>query len=373
MSASIFLDPDGVPWPETPAGRMVRDWVEPMMRAGTRASVANADAPLGVLITGDAALPFTVGHRPAPHTSYVVDPYSHYIRYGREEVPKLSSVWERLFTRLLLGPLARLCRWGRLSKVVMANNWLLSTNLYPPLSQAQVGAAVDALRAAYPDHAIVLRSVDEATRAELLGHCRALGARMVFSRRVNILGPDEPKAWRRNNIKNDERLRRRTALERGGARDFTRLASLYGQLYLDKYSPLNPQFTPAMLERLHRLGLMRFVTYSHEGRVAAVCGSVSLDGVSTAPVVGYDTGADPQLGLYRLAYLEMIEAGRSAGVTVNCSAGVAHFKRLRGARPALEYNAVFDAHLSWRRRLPWRALQAVTDRLVVPLMVRQDL
>ena len=275
----------------------------------------------------------------------------------------------------------------KLDYVELAGTWVraleLPIPLYPPLSEAQVAAATEALRGAYPDHAVVFRSVDEATRPALLAHCRALGARLVFSRRVNILGPDTPEAWRRNNIKNDERLRRRTPLRRealtrdpsgpGPAPDFSRLAALYGKLYLDKYSPLNPQFTPAMLQRLHESGLMRFVTYAQGDQVGAVSGTVSLAGVSTAPVVGYDTDADPQLGLYRLAYLETLEAGRSPGVTVNCSAGVAQFKRLRGARPALEYNAVFDDHLSWRRRLPWRVLQVVTDRLVVPLMVQQDL
>jgi hypothetical protein len=58
---------------------------------------------------------------------------------------------------------------------------------------------------------------------------------------------------------------------------------------------------------------------------------------------------------------------------LNLSAGAAHFKRLRGGVPAIEYSAVFSHHLPQSTRRALGALRMLTTKLGVPIMKRFEL
>jgi len=55
---------------------------------------------------------------------------------------------------------------------------------------------------------------------------------------------------------------------------------------------------------------------------------------------------------------------------LNLSAGAAHFKRLRGGEPTIEYSAVLSRHLPVATRRTLRALGVLTTRLGIPIMKR---
>jgi hypothetical protein len=55
---------------------------------------------------------------------------------------------------------------------------------------------------------------------------------------------------------------------------------------------------------------------------------------------------------------------------VHFSAGVGHFKRLRGGVHAIEYNAVYDLHLPEYRSLPWACLQTLLDAMEILIVQR---
>jgi hypothetical protein len=106
-----------------------------------------------------------------------------------------------------------------------------------------------------------------------------------------------------------------------------------------------------------------------EGVVMAVAGMWSVDGIMTPPVVGYDTARPRREGLYRIATWMFMERALEAGWRLHASAGAAHFKRQRGAKGAIEWNAYHARHLPRRRRLAVEALAAILTRFAVPMMV----
>jgi len=57
---------------------------------------------------------------------------------------------------------------------------------------------------------------------------------------------------------------------------------------------------------------------------------------------------------------------------LNLSAGAEAFKMLRGARPRLEYEAVFARHLPLVRRLPWRILPYLTQAYFKEALARLE-
>ncbi len=62
----------------------------------------------------------------------------------------------------------------RARDTVHVNNWLLSTNLYPALSEAQIRAITTHLIARFPTHAIAWRSVNTVAGEALLNAHRRL-------------------------------------------------------------------------------------------------------------------------------------------------------------------------------------------------------
>lgn len=152
-----------------------------------------------------------------------------------------------------------------------------------------------------------------------------------------------------------------------------RIVELYDMLYLEKYSHLNPMFTRRWIRHVHANNLLDFIAFERDGRIDAVAGTFTRARVATPPLFGYDTRLPQDEGLYRLIFAATSRACRKRGDLLNFSAGVSEFKRNRGCVPSLEYHAVFDGHLPRYRRVPWRALQELCDRWVVPLMEERNL
>jgi hypothetical protein len=352
-----------------------------LVREGPRPFVDNVDAEVRALMADDAVLPLLIvdGECASPN-AYVCSPTTHYIDYARREV-ELELAGRPLLRSLLppvLEALRPLLRWSQAERIVYVNNWLLSTNLYPKLGRAALQAIRESLTAGFPSHAIVFRSLNEGLNSELIGELKRLGFRRVFSRQVYLLDPRDGGFRRRNNYGNDRRLRQRSPYRGLGAGAIAptaagRLCALYRDLYLDKYSPYNPQLTPYYVERALQEGWLTISALALGEQIDGVLGTIVQQGVLTAPLVGYDRSRGEGAGLYRLLMLELIEQAWERQLILHLSSGAASFKRLRGAEPQIEYSLVYDRHLPPRRQLPWRLLERLSRRVIIPLMRRYGL
>ncbi len=175
---------DQVPWPASPDGAYAHRVLDPLVRRGPRRYIDNVDAEVYVLMAGEIVLPVVVSHpHPVITNSYVCSPTNHYIDYGKREVELELSNRRVLRTilPLLLDAFKPLLRWSRFEQVVYVNNWLLSTNLYPPLDPAMIGSIRDALIRRFPGYVIIFRSVNERLNAPLLHDLIRLQFQPVFS------------------------------------------------------------------------------------------------------------------------------------------------------------------------------------------------
>lgn len=362
-------------WPPADRGRPM---LEALVREGPAPFLRNVRAHVQALAAGGAVLPLVrIDHPPAQPNAYVCSPTTHYVAYAQREVElELGDrpVLRRLFPPLLasLRPLFRL---GQVERAVYVNNWLLSTNLYPALDARAPATILRGLIAAYPDHVIVWRSLNEALNGPLIAHLEALGCLRVFSRQVYLLDPRDGTFRRRNNYAHDRRLARRTPYRWRDATDLpphqaVRLAALYHDLYIAKYSPYNPQLTPYAIARMLSSGWLTASVLEQDGQIDGVLGTISQAGVITAPLVGYDRSRDEREGLYRLLMLALVERAAAADQILHLSSGAASFKRLRGAEPHSEFSLIYAGHLTPLRRAPWDLLAALSQQAIIPLMQR---
>lgn len=376
---SELFDPLEGPRSGWPAGAEAeRAYLEAFARQGSTALIANLRTRVLGLKAGKRILPVTVNEAEYGD-SYVCLPHSAYALYAKDELRIVDvGAWRPGLSALAGGAGAAL-RAARANRIVQVDNWMLSTNLHGDASGWDIDAIRRLLVERYPDHVIAVRCLDAWSDARLLDRFREAGWRLLPSRQVWVID-DIGRDWRpHRDSRRDLTLLRATpcgldemAELRPG--DAARIAELYGMLYLDRYSTLNPAFTEAYVEMTHRAGVFTYRGLRDpDGRLAAVVGCFIRGGVLTTPVVGYDTARPASEGLYRMASALFTLLAETRGLRLHGSAGAASFKRNRGARPVLEYCAYYVDHLSAFRRSVIRGAETLLNRVAAPLMKERQL
>ena len=364
---------------------------------------------------------------PTSKETYVTSLRAHYVWYAHDEVrvhvrnPVVAAVAH--FVLNVVDVAAALCR---LDDAVFVNNLLVSTNLYPARAIPNPAHVTKELVDLFPTRAIVWRSLDPVTTPTLLRDLQhSPDVVLLFSRLVNHFDPTEAGVWRRSALNSDalvyeraigavradvravqkgaltlEELHARAASRPDDAQNHAyllqvlptnacetdpslpkRLQELYASLYLAKYSPHNPDYSPAFFRHAIQTGMWRVTVLRKrhgpdQGRVDGFIACIEMGEWLTSPALGYDASVQEQsLGdnasLYAtLQFNAMLEA-RSRGRKLNMSGGVAAYKRARGAKSCVEFVAVSCQHLSWPRRAFVRVLGWLSAHVVVPLVSRK--
>lgn len=343
------------------------------------ALIDNVNARMALLDTGTQQFPVSITEGTEPDDNcYVVSPQTAYSGYAREELKRLGRPWLTWPLKLLTQGADYLLSAAKVDKLVLVNNWLLSTNLYPTdWNVAELPAITDLLQRIFPEHGFGFRSLNDFSHHGLRQRLEALGYLSIPSRQVYLFdgraGRQAP-FLKHHNTRLDATLLRRSRYEvvPGSAlsdADFQRIEHLYNLLYLDKYCTLNPHYSAQWMQRGQREGWLDVrALRSPDGRIDGALAWFANAAVLSTPIVGYDTALPQRAGLYRqLTRLCLQEAVERCQV-LNFSSGAAEFKRLRGGQPQIEYSLIHVAHLSWGRRLVWTALSRLLHGIGVPMM-----
>ncbi|WP_186829264.1 hypothetical protein, partial [Ralstonia sp. TCR112] len=348
--------------------------------------VANLVTQVDVVEAGGLPLPVTINGSEdrADHAenAWVCSPITTYGRYAAEESERLMPRMLRPVLRGAIGLADAWMRHAQLDRAVAVNNWLVSTNLYPSAAAFDLEALARTCRERWPDRAIWLRSLNTIQHADWLRAATAAGFDLIPTRQVYLflqLQRASRVSELRRDLRRDLKLLDATPLtfvphDALTDTDFAQAERLYAQLYLDKYSALNPRYTAAFLRAWHAAGLLECAGFRDaQGVLRAVVGVFGQGPLLTAPIVGYDTTWPQQAGLYRLLMAHVLRLTITRDAELNLSAGAAHFKRLRGGVPAIEMSAVYCRHLPPATRRAVAVLRTLTTRIGVPIMQRFQL
>jgi hypothetical protein len=339
----------------------------------TRPMIANVQCRVDAVQAGGVVFPVTINDD-EPDNAWVCSPLTTYGRYAVEEVDRLGRPLLAAPLRVLAARAAAWLRHADIDRAVAVNNWLVSTNAYPRLHDIDLNSVVAQVRECWPAHAVWFRSLNTAHHADWLRALSDMGFVLVPSRQVYLFDDIERLSRERTDLKRDlAMLSRQDAVGHLSHHfddvDLERVAELYTELYIGKYSGLNPRYGAALIAAWHRANLLELHGIRDaQGVLQGAVGMLRFGDLLTSPIVGYNTALPARQGLYRmLAALVLRQAGRD-GCMVNLSAGVAHFKRQRGGEPAIEYSAVLVSHMPARTQRAVRVLGAITSHLGVPIM-----
>lgn len=363
----LAVDDPAIAWGDPAVGRYIRA----LAGLGPAGALDNARFSLAALQLRDRAVPLLLPQ--GPQACWLTSSVVTYGRSLRDEVDRelrgAQTVLARLGSYLAEGVL----RATRADKVVYVNHLLFSTSLHGRWSGAELDEALEALRVAYPDRAIVWRSLNLGDHAPLLARMEAVGGRRVLSRVVWRLVEPSRQWSPRTDVKADLRLANAKAFVIEPAPtpspdELARAVALYADIYLAKYSRTNPGYSRAFLQAAVASGVLRLEwVRAPSGVIVAFAGDQVCEHELASPLLGHDRTRPQAEGLYRITMALSVRRALSEGLAVNYSAGAGAFKRNRGATPALEYQVVFDSHLPpWRRTgyaLLAKALDAMTPTL----------
>lgn len=355
----------------------------------TAALVAMGQEHPGALIdnleTSVFALPTSVGEIPVTRnegvgaTCYVCCPSVAYIDYALSELRHFEgSPGLALALHALVNVARPVIAATGIDRHLQLNNFLLATNPAFDLEREELARITRELVATHPRHALVWRSLNEASDAGRLERFVAAGYELFPARQVYLFDCREGVPVVHRDERRDRALLAAgdydvVGLQQVGPDDYERMAALYGHLYLDKYTRLNPQYSARFIAAAHRSGLLSLHGLRREGRLDGMIGFFDIGDTMTAPLVGYDTGKPQELGLYRRLMALALGRARERRMLFNMSAGAAGFKRNRGAVPAIEYAAVYARHLPVGQRAACWIVRTILEKVGPALLRRFEL
>lgn len=365
-----------IPWGEIANAERIKRVLVPMMMKGTHHFMSNVVTRLMLLKVDQHLLPLTINEKEYENAN-VCSLFAHYVLYAKQELSMFTSsrLIEKVGHRLIDG-LGKWLQLVRINRVVIVNNWMFSTNLYPDLSYDQLQRITEALIHHFPSHAILFRSITDHHPSHLYSDLCRCHYLPVPSREVFYYHPEHfhqlptKKRWK---IRRDWRLLEESGYkvltkEAINERDVERLVQLYHQLYIEKYSIYNVQYRKEFFHLIMNDPTFHLRALVKNQRIDGLIGFYIENGCMTTPILGYDTSLSPKLGLYRMLFGLMIKEAHHRHLLLHESAGVSQFKEERGAYDRIEYHMVYAHHLRLDQQKTWKLLQKILNYIVIPYM-----
>ncbi|MGI0117589.1 hypothetical protein [Zooshikella sp. RANM57] len=309
---------------------------------------------------------------------YVVSPMTQLIYFTRDELPKVSSRILRIFCLGLTYLFETPFRWAKLDEIQILNNLCFSTNFYAKAWQAiNITALRKQALSKYPYHALMLRSLNVQEHSKIIAKTKEDGWLPIVNRQVYLF-MDFKKWQQKRDARADLKLLKQSdwgfrMLDPNNQAHMDQAEAYYNQLYLDKYSKHNIQFTSDYFAQHAKAGLLELYGLFHKQEMLGVVGFCGIDDTLTVPIIGYNMQMPKKMALYRRLVTFNLVYAQQNNLKLNLSAGASEFKRLRGAEAVIEYNFVYVKHLSGYQQIVWRFLSWLSLSLYKPILERFEL
>ncbi|NGX61270.1 MAG: hypothetical protein K940chlam9_00753 [Chlamydiae bacterium] len=350
---------DKLIWPETEEGEFAKKYLTPLIERGTEKFIENAKTDLRILAFDDQVIPITINETDYDN-SYLIS--SYFVAASAKEKAETLSPLPRMVARLLAALYGKLLKKVKINKVVILNNWLLTTNPYTQLTQTQMEGITHFLRMLFPDHYFMFRSINTYKENQVFEALSHANYRMIPCRHVYLYDPTlTPKlssSTIRKQKKDYNRIKSRNyevkSLSSPTDEQIERLLTLYAMVYYDKYTKYSPSYTPEYLRHLQMSQLLEVKVLMKGDQIYGVNGFLQKSGYLLVSFFGYDTTVPQEEGLYRMLSGIILEEIEKRKLLSHQGSGAPQFKKWRGYLEEIEYVAIYDKHLPLHRRLFWK-------------------
>jgi len=350
-------------------------WLAAATTTGGGHWLAHARCTVQTVHGAGRSLPVTGTKGTGPLDSYVHSARSAWVRYAVDEaITLLPPAWRRLGEigfRTALAPIDGMLVASGLDDALIANNWLISTNLHPQFD-AQTLSDLEDL-ATQSSRPLLMRNITDAVNPGLSSLMRRRDWILIPARRVWLADLRGARLTHAHNLRTDQKLLAKPGVEivpheAIQAADLPALRQLFRALFIEKHSVLNPDFTDAFFSFCLASRFLEFHALRHQGVWCGVVGLYDRGGWLTTPLLGYDTRLPGNLGLYRRLMALVAYESHRRDQRLHYSSGASQFKQMRGGESALEWTACFARHLPLGKRSAVQAFAQIMKRALPPLL-----
>ena len=355
---------------------LVQGWDEMVRQHGWANLAENLDCESGLIEIGNKLVPYTKNQMTKETLCYTISTFTHYYHYLREEMDIVGLRFAKLILMPPLWLIGFFLRFAKVDQAFTINNFGLSTNLFPKgLKAKEWEEVVSDVEKSNPKHAILVRSVNLGLNSDDYDALIGCGFKPMFARNV-LLFPHKPielfQKGKRRQILRDEKLEQKLGFKwltevKLTEEQASRVAELYDQLYLGKYSKNNPRFTPLFHYECSNRKILNYQLLLDGDSIIGVLGMKVVDEVSTTPILGYDHHHPNANVLYRIITAKITRTSSDCNFHRHASSGANKFKQLRGGVTNEEFTMVKTSHLSWWRRLNWGLIRFMAQKIGRPL------
>ena len=355
-------------------------WLQMASMMGGKYWLANGECDVKLINIEDKFFPVCIPQQSEQAQTYVLSLQSAWIDYAKVEATKHCAAGLlpllTFIVNITLSPLLFLLQGSRLHKSVILANHLISTNLYTDWDEKTVSNFTEKLSTEYKNRALTLRNICPEINPRLTEALRKNGWYLVPARMIYLCNPADINVWKHNHIKQDAKLLASKNLQivepnNLTRNDLTELRTLFRQLFIDKHSHLNPDFTPAFFELCLENNFLDLYAIRYLGRLVGVIGIYHNTETNwiTTPLIGYDTNLPSSLGIYRCLMALLLRQAKQRNAQLHYSSGAKKFKQTRGGQEHLEYTAIYTKHLPFFNRLSSKAFSKILQ-LSLPKLLK---
>jgi hypothetical protein len=365
-------------WNSVENGGALREFYEPLVKYSSRIFVRNSDHQVEILQVGPKLYPLTIGRKSNEKVCYLFSFLAQYIDYTREEVleGRSYSGSQKIIAKFLFPFLRLLGSWMGMERTVFVNNFFLATNLYEKDTLLSDPSVTQYLKKYYPNKVVAFRSINESTDSRLLNKMKLRGGLPLACRQLYILDPKRSNFQKKRPVIRDRKHWEKTKdlfwqkVSEFDRKEVNTLLYFYQDLYLKKYSKLNPDYTADFLEVTMNLGILDFyiLRETDSNLPLAVQAVECTKDVVCTPFIGYDRRRPKKIGLYRLMHLKLMEIAIEEEKIFNMSSGASSFKKQRGGVPYFDYHIIFIDHLPKRVQWFWTQFYSISESMIKPAM-----
>jgi hypothetical protein len=345
-------------WPNSEEAELAKRHLLPLIQEGPETFIQNAKTRLCLLMLDELIIPLSVNETEY-HNCYLLS--SYFVAAHLKERLEKSGNRFKFLSKPFVALFGALLKWMKINKVVIINNWLLTTNPYPELTKPQIKAITAFLKKRFPDHYFMFRSVNtyvSSTVYDALSfeHFRLIPCRQVYLYDAHLTSKLPPSVIRKQKKDTNRIGNKKYAIEIATSlteEEIQRLLQLYRNVYVGKYTQYSPLYTEKFLRHALQNSTMCLKLLKKEGAIYGVAGFLQKNGYLLVPFFGYDTSLPQEEGLYRMLSAIIMEEIEGRNLISHQGSGAGQFKKWRGFIEHLEYVGIYDRHLPLFRRLFW--------------------
>ncbi|MCC5833041.1 MAG: hypothetical protein JJU12_08385 [Chlamydiales bacterium] len=349
---------DRMEWPESEEGRLAKSYLLPLIKEGPDRFIANAKTSLYILTIDEQIIPISVNEAEYEN-SYLLS--SYFVAANFKEKAYRATGLARVWSKPLSGLFSQLLKWMKVNKVVIINNWLMTTNIYPELSEEQIKALTAFLKEHFPDHYLMFRSINNYKSSSVFDSLNLENYRMISSRNIYLYDPKRKAELSSSTLRKQRKDMHKIAksnyrietVQTLSKDEIERILDLYQNVYVSRYTKYSPIYTEKYLRYALENKILNLKLLKKENRIYGVTGFLKKNGFLLTPFFGYDTSLPHEEGLYRMLSGIIMQEIEKEELVSHQGSGAADFKKWRGCIEEKEYVAIYDHHLPFFRRLFW--------------------